>query len=578
MSDLIKEVAAKIRDSFDTFHVEFKEMTAKATNRFAQRKWHEVHPASIERLDHYKKYVASSVEETKRLLAENKDDKATWVALKQEFSYLVEKRYDGPIVETFFNSVLRKIFITEGINDEVEFIDFEREVIFVNPDEPIYNSYFIGTDSIEVLVRHMIEDYDFQFGFADLDSDIRYISKKIQNVLMEQFYKVVFDRLDMLKSVFYRNKGAYLVGRIVKGNKMIPVVIPLVHPKEGVQVDNVLLTNSAISIVFSFTRSYFFVEGENPIELIHFLRPLMQHKAVSELYAAIGYNRHSKTVLYKEIYQQLDKHNEQFEFAPGIKGMVMSVFTLPSYNVVFKVIKDNFKPPKTVTREHVIKSYRLVFMHDRVGRLADAQEFEYLKFDKKRFKPEVLEELLDKCSGDVYIDGALVVIKQLFTERRMVPLNIYLEKADKEAARKVVIEYGNAIRELAAANIFPGDLLMKNFGVTRHGRVVFYDYDELCFLSDCNFRFKPVPRNDEQEYSNETWYTVGENDIFPEEFKSFMVPKGELMDLFTAHHADLFNATWWRKMQEMHTNKELADFYPYPRRRRESEAETSIIE
>lgn len=578
MSELVKVIAAKIRDSFDTFHVEFKGMTAKAAPRFAERKWHEVHPASIERLDHYKKYVASSVEETKDLLGDKKDDRDTWVALKKEFSYLVEKRYDGPIVETFFNSVLRKIFITEGINDEVEFIDFDREVVFVNPDEPIYNSYYLGTDSIDILVKHMMEDYDFQFEFADLEADLRYISKKIQNELVEQFFKVDFDRLEMLKSVFYRNKGAYLVGRIVKGNKMIPVVIPLVHPEEGVEVDNVLLTYSAISIVFSFTRSYFFVEAENPIELIHFLRPLMSHKAVSELYAAIGYNRHSKTVLYKEIYQQLEKHKEQFEFAPGIKGMVMSVFTLPSYNVVFKVIKDNFKPPKTVTRQHVIKSYRLVFMHDRVGRLADAQEFEYLKFKKERFKPEVLEELLDKCSGDVYIDGDLVVIKQLFTERRMTPMNIYLDQANDEAARNVVIEYGNAIRELAAANIFPGDLLMKNFGVTRHGRVVFYDYDELCFLSECNFRYKPVPRNEEQEYSNEAWYTVAEGDVFPEEFRSFMVPKGELMDLFVAHHNDLFDAGWWRKMQEMHTRKELADFYPYPRRKRENAAEISLLE
>lgn len=578
MDDIIKITARKIEEGFDTFHVEFKDMTKAATGRFANRKWREIHPASMRRLDHYKKYVSASVTETKRLLADKREDRQTWIALKKEFSTLVEKRYDGPIVETFFNSVLRKIFITEGINEEVEFIDFDREVIFVNPDEPIYNSYYLGTDDMDRLVRHMLEDYDFQFQFRDFESDAAYISQRISAVLRETFYKVDFDRFDMLKSVFYRNKGAYLVGRIIRGNKMIPVVIPLVHPPDGVEVDNVLLTNNAISIVFSFTRSYFFVEAENPIELIHFLRPLMQHKAVSELYASIGYNRHSKTVLFKEIYQQLDKLNEAFEFPPGIKGMVMSVFALPSYNVVFKVIKDNFKPPKTVTREHVIKSYRLVFMHDRVGRLADAQEFEYLKFPKDRFNSEVLEELLDKCSNDVYVDGDTVVIRQLFTERKMIPLNIYLEEADLEAAKKVVVEYGNAIKELAAANIFPGDLLLKNFGVTRHGRVVFYDYDELCFLSDCNFRIKPVPRNAEQEYSNETWYTVAENDVFPEEFYSFMVPSGELRQHFLNAHADLLDAAWWRSMQEMHKNKELADFYPYQRRNRSEEKEPTFLE
>ncbi len=578
MEDVVKITARKIQEGFDTFHVEFKAMTRAAARRFAERRWHEVHPASMERLDHYKKYVKASVKETKELLADKREDRETWIALKKEFSTLVEKRYDGPIVETFFNSVLRKIFITEGINEEVEFIDFEREVIFVNPDEPIYNSYYLGTDDIEVLVTHMMEDFDFQFKFADFEGDVRYISQRFTEVLKEAFYKVDFDRLDMLKSVFYRNKGGYLVGRIIRGNKMIPVVIPLVHFENGVEVDNVLLTPSAISIVFSFTRSYFFVEAENPIELIHFLRPLMSHKAVSELYASIGYNRHSKTVLYKEIYQQLDRLDESFEFAPGIKGMVMSVFDLPSYNVVFKVIKDNFKPPKTVTREHVIKSYRLVFMHDRVGRLADAQEFEYLKFPKDRFKQEVLEELLEKCSNDVYVEDDTVVIKQLFTERKMVPLNIYLANAGTEAAKKVVIEYGNAIKELAAANIFPGDLLLKNFGVTRHGRVVFYDYDELCFLNDCNFRVKPEPRNAEQEYSNEAWYTVAENDVFPEEFRSFMIPSGELRKHFLKAHADLFDAAWWRSMQEMHKNKELADFYPYQRREKSEERQPTLLE
>ena len=571
MQNIIGRAATTIRDSFDKFHVEFKIMTRHASLRFEHRDWQAIQSDSMERLDHYKKYVTASVERTRELLSDKINDHATWVELKKEFSKLVENRYDGPIVETFFNSVLRKIFISEGINEEIEFIDFDRDVIFVNPDQPIYNSIFLGSDSIDIVVRRIFASYNFGFRFADFEADILYATERITKALRKAFVKLSFDRVDMLRSVFYRNKGAYLVGRIIKGNKMIPVVIPLVHSERGVEVDNVLLTQDEISIVFSFTRSYFFVEAENPAELIHFLRPLMPQKAVSELYSSIGYNRHAKTVLYKEIYQHLEKTDEKFIVAPGIKGMVMSVFTLPTYNMVFKVIKNVFKPPKTVTRKQVVDTYRFVFMHDRVGRMADPQEFEYLKFDKSRFENEVLNELLELCSEAVYVEGDKVIIRQLFTERRMIPLNIYLTEVDKEKAKKVAIDYGNAVKELAAANIFPGDLLMKNFGVTRHGRVVFYDYDELCFLTQCNFRNKPEPRSHEEEYSSETWFTVGEHDVFPEEFRAFMLPTGDLRDAFLKAHKDLFSVEFWKKMQDKHTTGQVIDFFPYQRRKARKE-------
>jgi isocitrate dehydrogenase kinase/phosphatase len=367
MQHLISQAATTIRDSFDRFHVEFKIMTHHASLRFEHRDWQSIQSDSMERLDHYKKYVTASVERTRELLSDKINDHATWVELKNEFSKLVENRYDGPIVETFFNSVLRKIFISEGINEEIEFIDFDRDVIFVNPDQPIYHSFFLGSDTIELVVRRIIASYNFRFKFADVEADMAYLTERLTKAVRKAFVKLSFDRIDMLRSVFYRNKGAYLVGRIIKGNKLIPVVIPLVHGQNGVEVDTLLLTQDEISIVFSFTRSYFFVEAENPAELIHFLRPLMPQKAVSELYSSIGYNRHAKTVLYKEIYQHLEKTDEKFMVAPGIKGMVMSVFTLPTYNMVFKVIKNVFKPPKTVTRKQVVDTYRFVFMHDRVG-------------------------------------------------------------------------------------------------------------------------------------------------------------------------------------------------------------------
>lgn len=562
----IQRAAELIRDDFDAFHTEFQSMTKMAADIFARKAWREGQILAVTRLDLYKHYVTHSEEKLQDILEKNFQDHATWKLLKQRFKELVATRRDGPIVESYFNSVLRKLFINEGIDEEVEFIDFERRILHTNPEEPIYQRFYLGSDDLETIWSRIIKSYRFQFQFSNLERDIERVAQAIRAKVLEKFGRLEeVDQMDMIRSVFYRNKGAYLVGKITKGNIQIPIVLPLVHFDDGARIDEVLFSKNDISIVFSFSRSYFLVDTKNPVDLIHFLRPLMKHKNMSELYASIGYNRHSKTVLLKELYRHLEYSDDQFVPAPGIKGMVMVVFTLPGFNIVFKLIRDKFGPTKNFGRQHVIDCYRLVFMHDRVGRLADALEYEYLQFDKNRFSEEALHELLVECSETCYVDGDKLVVKHLFTERKLVPLNIYLEMVDEEVGKEAVIDYGNAVKELAAANIFPGDLLLKNFGVTRHGRVIFYDYDELCFLDQINFRIIPPPRNPEQMYSGEPWYTAAENDVFPEEFGAFMVPRGPLKDTFMQYHSDLFDVKFWKNMQEIHRNGQVADFFPYKR-------------
>lgn len=558
--------AEVIRNDFDEFHRHFKELTKKAETIFTNKAWKDGQRLSVKRLDLYKKYVNRTENSVRQLLLSSLEDRAVWKQLKPAFASLIAERRDGPIVESYFNSVVRKIFIKEGIDEEIEFIDFERRVLQTNPKEPIYKRFYLGNDDLETIWTRIIRSYDFKFSFAELERDIESIAIAIRHKIKEKFGRVEeVDQLDMVRSVFYRNKGAYLVGKITKGNIQIPIVLPLVHFDDGVRIDGALFSKNDIAIVFSFTRSYFMVESENPVDLIHFLRPLMKHKNMSELYASIGYDRHAKTVLVKELYRHLDYSDDKFVLAAGIKGMVMSVFTLPGFNVVFKVIRDKFGPTKNFGRQHVIDCYRLVFMHDRVGRLVDAMEYEYLEFDKARFSDQALEELLNECGETCYVEADKVMVKHLFTERKLVPLNIYLDMVDEETAKAAVIDYGSAVKELAAANIFPGDLLLKNFGVTRHGRVIFYDYDELCFLDQVNFRKIPPPRNPEQMYSGEPWYTAAENDVFPEEFSAFMVPRGPLKETFMEYHADLFDVKFWKDMQQLHQEGQMADFFPYKR-------------
>jgi isocitrate dehydrogenase kinase/phosphatase len=425
-----------------------------------------------------------------------------------------------------------------------------------------YRTY-AGDRATRILIETILWDYKHQIIYEDMRRDARLAAEKINHHFRRSHDSQYFNRAEMLTSVFYRGKGAYLVGRIFMGSDFFPLVLALFNTPRGIVVDAVLWDENDVSILFSFTRSYFHVDVKKPSELVRFLKTIIPRKRIAELYITIGYNKHGKSELYCDMLRHLSRSDKKFEIAEGERGMVMEVFTMPDYDLVFKVIKDHFAYPKRTTRDEVMDKYDLVFKHDRAGRLVDAQEFEHLKFSRNRFSDELLDSLLSNAARNVMVDHEQVVIRHAYIERRVVPLNIYLKKADEAWARSATLDYGNAIKDLAASNIFPGDLLVKNFGVTRHGRVVFYDYDELCLLSACNFRVMPQPRNYEEEISSEAWFGVGSNDVFPEELQSFLGLKRSLRKIFIAHHSDLFGVVFWRKIQSRINAGEFIEIFPY---------------
>ena len=357
-------------------------------------------------------------------------------------------------------------------------------------------------------------------------------------------------KVEVIRPVFYQISRAYLVGRIVGRDFVTPLVIALKNTDGGVLVDAVMLAEDDVSIVFSFTRSYFHVDLERVAEAVVFLKSIMPRKPVSELFTVLGRARQGKTERYRELMRNLDRTSDQFVHAAGERGLVMVCFTLPSFDVVFKVIRDRFPYPKTVLREEVMAKYQLVFIHDRAGRLVDAQEFRRLRFPRARFAPELLEELRRETADTVHEDGADLVFDHVYIERRMTPLNLYLRAAAAADAERAVLDYGQCIRDLAYTNIFPGDLLLKNFGVTRHGRVIFYDYDELCRVTDCNFRDVPPATNAEDEMRGEAWFYVADNDVFPETFINFLGFNDEQRAALLRMHGEILTAAFWRGVQQ----------------------------
>lgn len=561
------QIAAAIIEGFDAYLAEFKDISSRARKRFENADWHGLQADSKRRISVYKKQVPRLARKIRRMMGEQYDDFDTWLAIRAAYFSLALQRQAYEIAETYYNSVCRKVIDKIGADERMMFVEDEHQEREFQSVEPIYHTYPWQGDTRQ-MISDMLHDYHFDISLENRERDIDYVVSRMQEVIFNNFTPDEQTRLQMLKSVFFRNKAAYLVGRFFVAGQLMPFVVPLLNQDGKLTADTLLTGQNEMSILFSFTRSYFLVEVEIPSELVHFLKTVIPLKPYGDLYNSIGFNKHGKTELYRHFRRHLNHSTDQFVVAPGIKGMVMAVFTLPSYNIVFKLIKDKFEPPKTTNKAHVRACYKLVSVHDRVGRMADTHEFEHFEFPRDRFDPKLLEELLTVAPSIVRVDDETVTIEHLYTERKMVPLNIYLETATPEEAEEVIEEYGNTIKQLAAANIFPGDMLLKNFGVTRHRRVVFYDYDEIGFLTDYTFRRMPDPDDGDDMMGGSPWFAVGENDVFPEEFKHFLVGREDIREIFLRIHADLFEPKFWIDMQQKQINGEVVDVFPYRRRQR----------
>ncbi len=562
--------ARTILNGFESYFADFQNITLAAKPRFENADWLGIHAASRDRIDLYKRKVRK-VEDTVRLIAGDRhQDLAFWTEARAHYARLIQGHNNYEIAETFYNSIYCSVLEHRLIRNEHAFVFSSQQDMPPAGSTRTWREYDCG-DGVDAFFRQILQDYAFTIPYEDLDRDIANLTDALYELQLRGFDEVDDKdvRAEVLESMFFRNKGAYIVGKLVAGGRTIPFAIPILHTERGsVYADTILFGSDKVSVVFSFTRTYFLVDAEVPSRYVSFLQSLMPAKPISEIYSCLGYNKHGKTYFHSCAFRHMEETSDQFHVAPGIKGMVMSVFTMDSYDFVFKIIKDRFTPPKDMTREQVMEKYRLVKRADRAGRMADTQEFANLAFARERFSDELMEELKEVAPSVIEEHGKALLIKHVYVERRMTPLNLYLQDANDEQVRSVMDEYGNAIKELATANIFPGDMLLKNFGVTRHGRVVFYDYDELCPLTDCNFRVIPEPRTEAEEMSSKPWYTVGPNDIFPEEFRLFFSGNQRARKVFDELHSDIYQASFWTRLQDQIRAGQVNDFFPYRRKLR----------
>ncbi len=559
-------IAHALVDGFNKHYRLFRECSTQAKDRFDAGDWRAVKRAVGERIQFYDTRVNETVELLRRTLLAEKIDNNTWQGAKLLFIGLLTNHKQPELAETFFNSVCCKILHRNYFHNDFIFVRPAISTEFIESDPPAYRSYYPKQVGMYRAIREICHSFGWRCEFVDLERDIRCCIEAVRRLFEGRFPEAEANcQLQVLSSAFYRNKGAYIVGKAINGDSEYPFVVPVLYDAEGkLYLDTVLLDPMNISTLFSVSRAYFMVDMDVPSAYVQFLRSMMPNAPKGELYSILGLAKQGKTMFYRDLITHLRHSRDEFIVAPGIRGLVMAVFTLPSFPYVFKVIKDVFTPPKEVDHETVRAKYLLVKKHDRVGRMADTLEFSDVALPRARFSQALLDELRVLCPSLLDEEGDEIIIKHVYIERRMVPLNMYLDHANELEREDAVREYGNAIRELAYANIFPGDMLFKNFGVTRNGRVVFYDYDEIEYMTDCNFRRIPEPPTPEAEMSGEPWYSVARNDIFPEEFGSFLLTHAETRRAFMRYDADLLTPEFWQETQQKIAEGLGPDFFPYP--------------
>jgi isocitrate dehydrogenase kinase/phosphatase len=594
-SSLAYDVAKAMMDGFNRHYQLFRTESAHAKQRFEAADWHGQQRAQRERIEFYDLRVKECSTRLEREFKAGEQPMEVWQQVKLHYIGLLVDHHQPELAETFFNSVTTKILHRSYFQNDFIFVRPAVSTEYIENDEseksPTYRSYYPTRDTMAAVLVQMVQDFGLKLPFEDLPRDAAWVAAAMAQRLGDAKLRANF-QIQGLSGLFFRNKGCYVVGKLINGFNEYGFALPVLHVKsDNLAIDAALFGEDDLLMLFSFARAYFMVDMEIPSAYVQFLRSMMPRKPRNEIYNALGLAKQGKTLFYRDFLHHLRHSTDKFRIAPGIKGMVMQVFDLPSFPYVFKVIKDFYPPPKDTTREQIKGKYLLVKQHDRVGRMADTLEYSEVGFPRDRFDDALIEEIKKFAPSQLEIsdrdgDGLVeVIIKHVYIERRMIPLNIYLQEAfdaggaDPAATspaalqaraqiERGVVEYGNAIKDLVAANIFPGDMLWKNFGITRHGKVVFYDYDEIEYITDCIFRTVPTPRNEEDEMSGEVWYSVGPKDVFPETFGPFLLGNPAVRDMFMRHHADLLEASFWQAHKDRILAGHVFDVFPYDKEKR----------
>jgi isocitrate dehydrogenase kinase/phosphatase len=526
-------------DGFDRHYRLFRQASAEAKQRFEAADWHGQQRAQRERIEYYDLRVDEAAERLQREFEAASLEKDTWQQVKLHYIGLLVDHHQPELAETFFNSVTTKILHRSYFHNDFIFIRPAVSTEYIENDEPAalptYRAYYPTKETLRETWLRIVNNFQLACEFEDLERDIDAGARAVAVELGQYRMRANF-QVQVLSSLFYRNKGAYLVGKVINGFYETPFALPILHSEQPVPgrtqpgdvntgfvdgrpgrliIDTALFGEDDLLLLFSFARAYFMVAMEIPAAYVQFLRSLMPKKPRSEIYSALGLQKQGKNIFYRDFLMHMRHSSDKFRIAPGIKGMVMLVFDLPSFPYVFKVIKDFYPAQKEDhARDHQVE------VPAREAARPRRPDGRHARVQQRRLPARPLRRRAGRRAAPLLPEPAR-------GRRRRAGDPPRLHRAPDDSAQHLPARRdagadrarGGRVRQRdqgpGAREHLPGDMLWKNFGVTRHGKVVFYDYDEIEYLTDCNFRKVPTPRNEEEEMSGEVWYTVGPKDVFP---------------------------------------------------------------
>jgi isocitrate dehydrogenase kinase/phosphatase len=558
-------VARALLDGFETHYTLMRQTGQAAKALFEAQDWATLKRLTSERIGWYDTRVAESVARLTRDFPSDVFTDARWGDVKLAYVALLLEHRQPELAEVFFNSVTTRVLHRRYFQNRFMFVRPSVSTEYLDLWEPSYRCYYPARTGLRSTLATLVKDFGLTKPFADLERDVNCVVRALRRAMPRPLPVEPNFQLQVLESLLFRGQEAYVVGRAINGLSMVPFVVPIVHDGAGrLTLDAVLLDPRLLAVLFSSTRAYFLADIDVPSTWVHFLRRMLPSKPPWELYAMLGFGKASKALFYRDFLHHLRHSTDLMTLAPGTAGLVMVVFTLPSFPYVFKVIRDRPKPPKDVEPAMVKDRYRLVKRVDRAGRMADTLEYADVALPRARFSAELLDELRREVPSLLTEEEGSVVLKHVYIERRMTPLDLYLRQVKGDELERVVDDFGKCLEELAAANLFAGDLLYKNFGVTRLGRVVFYDYDEIDLVTQVNFRALPQARDDEDELRGEAWFQVGPKDVFPEEWRPFLCLTDEVKAVLEAKHERLFTAAFWNGLKTTLESGRPVRVTPYP--------------
>lgn len=572
---LEEKIAGLIFSSFHTYYLKYEGITGRAKYRFLNREWAQDVQDGVSRINLHPEIMGKLKEDVRHVQPDENFIRQHWREIRTSYMRLVKEKsqvgnaYRRDLVHTYFYMAQRIFFPRDSIDDPMGLVWDNRANPSIVPGFVV--KYEQGrSGQLRKLLAKIINKSPFSGHLAHAQDDALLGARALELGLQNHGKNIEdLSSLELLSPVFYQTKRAYQVGRVVfKSGEFLPMVLGYAHPESGVQLDVVLVGEKDVSPLFSYTRSNFHVDVSAYREMVEYLVQMLPNKNRIDFLAAIGFHNPAKEYLKASLRAKLARPNAHFDFAIGVKGNATDVFSVTGFPFVFKIPRELSKKIDFVGRERIIENYRYVHRIDRVGRMLDGLRFQNMRFKKTNFTPELLAYLQENSPSHVRGEGDDVVFDDIFVQKKVIPLNVYLERADDKHTRSALIGLGECIKELISVGIFPGDLMAKNFGVDSDGKVVYYDYDDVDSVSKFQFRNIPAARNDDEETMALTdRITAGDYDIFPEQIATFLLRPKDL-EMFRLYHADLLRAEGWNKLKQSYESGEIPDLFPYPESKR----------